>query len=77
MTPDMLKWLGDHLQFGRSQEASFVWGALTLGSFSFSEPRSTYRRNPNRGLRGSDITLKANGKALGLERLKDADEVKG
>ena len=78
VTPDMLKWLGDHLQFGQSQEASLLWGALTLGFFFLlraSEYLDVGYQDPNRGLRGSDITLKLDGKALGLERLSEADEV--
>eukprot|EP00438_Fugacium_kawagutii_P005226 Skav210774 [mRNA] locus=scaffold3765:57404:60835:+ [translate_table: standard] len=78
VTPDMLKWLGEHLQFGHSQEASLLWGALTLGFFFLlraSEYLDVGYQDPNRGLRGSDITLKLNGKALGLERIREADEV--
>eukprot|EP00435_Cladocopium_sp_Y103_P067566 s528_g30.t1 len=78
VTPEMLKWLGEHLQYGRSQEASLLWGALTLGFFFLlraSEYLDVGYQDPNRGLRGSDITLKLNGKALSLERLSEADEV--
>ena len=78
VTPGMLKWLGDHLQYGRSPEASLLWGALTLGFFFLlraSEYLDVGYQDPNRGLRGSDITLKLNGKALGLERIGEADEV--
>lgn len=78
VTPDMLKWLGDHLQYGRSPEAGLLWGALTLGFFFLlraSEYLDVGYQDPNRGLRGSDITLKLNGKALGLERIGEADEV--
>ena len=76
--PDMLKWLGNHLQFGRSQEASLLWGALTLGFFFLlgaSEYLDVGYQDPNRGLQGSDITLKLKGRALGLDRLSEADEV--
>eukprot|EP00435_Cladocopium_sp_Y103_P029310 s607_g7.t1 len=33
VTPEMLKWLGDHLDYGKSEEASLLWAALTLGFF--------------------------------------------
>eukprot|EP00435_Cladocopium_sp_Y103_P035201 s1779_g9.t1 len=78
VTPEMLKWLGEHLQYGRSQEASLLWGALVLGFFFLlraSEYLDVGYQDPKRGLRGSDITLKLNGKALSLERLSEADEV--
>eukprot|EP00435_Cladocopium_sp_Y103_P036177 s3627_g9.t1 len=78
VTPEMLKWLGEHLQYGRSQEASLLWGALTLGFFFLlraSEYLDVGYQDPNRGLRGCDITLKLNGKAFSLERLSEADEV--
>lgn len=78
VTPEMLTWLGEHLQFGRSEEASLLWGALTLGFFFLlraSEYLDVGYQDPNRGLRGSDVTLKLNGKALGLNRIQEADEV--
>ena len=78
VTPDMLKWLGNHLSFGRTEEASLLWAALVLGFFFLlraSEYLDVGYQDPRRGLRGSDITLKLNGKALGLDRISEADEV--
>ena len=78
VTPDMLKWLGNHLSFGKSEEASLLWAALVLGFFFLlraSEYLDVGYQDPRRGLRGSDITLKLNGKALGLDRISEADEV--
>lgn len=78
VTPDMLKWLGEHLQYGKSQEASLLWGALTLGFFFLlraSEYLDVGYQDSKRGLRGSDVTLKLHGKALGLDRISNADEV--
>ena len=51
---------------------------MTLGWFFLlraSEYLDVGYADPNRGLRGSDVTLKANGKALGLDRIGEADEV--
>eukprot|EP00435_Cladocopium_sp_Y103_P026666 s2518_g6.t1 len=58
VTPDMLKWLAEHFQYGRTQEASLLWGALTLGFFFLlraSEYLDVGYQDPNRGLRGSDV----------------------
>ena len=78
MTPEMLRWLGDHLAYGRSQEASLLWGALALGFFFLlraSEYLDVGYVDPQRGLRGSDVTLKLNGRALELGRIAEAEEV--
>ena len=74
----MLRWLGDHLAYGRSQEASLLWGALALGFFFLlraSEYLDVGYVDPQRGLRGSDVTLKLNGRALELGRIAEAEEV--
>ena len=78
VTPDMLTWLGKHLMFGRSEEGSLLWGALTLGFFFLlraSEYLDTGWQDPKRGLRGADITLKSKGKTLGISDIVLADEV--
>ena len=78
VTPDMLKWLGEHLQYGKTEEASLIWGALTLGFFFLlraSEYLDVGYQDPRRGLRGSDVTLKLNGRVLELTRIHEADEV--
>ena len=78
VTPDMLKWLGNHLQYGKNQEASLLCKALALGFFFLlraSEYLDVGYQDPKRGLRGSDVTLKLNGKALELGRIVEADEV--
>ena len=78
VTPDMLKWLGEHLQYGRAEEASLLWGALTLGFFFLlraSEYLDVGYQDPRRGLRGSDVTLKLNGNAVALNRISEVDEV--
>ena len=69
VTPEMLKWLGDHLQLGKSEEASLLWGALTLGFFFLlraSEYLDVGYQDPKRGF---------NGKSLGLDKITQADEV--
>ena len=74
----MLKWLGEHLQYGRAEEASLLWGALTLGFFFLlraSEYLDVGYQDPRRGLRGSDVTLKLNGNAVVLNRISEVDEV--
>ena len=78
VTPDMLKWLGEHLQYGRAEEASLLWGALTLGFFFLlraSEYLDVGYQDPRGGLRGSDVTLKLNGNAVALNRISEVDEV--
>ena len=78
VTPDMLKWLGDHLQYGRAEEASLLSGALTLGFFFLlraSEYLDVGYQDPRRGLRGSDVTLKLNGNAVAVNRISEVDEV--
>ena len=78
VTPVMLRWIGKHLQFGRSAEASLLWCAVCMGYFFLlraSEYLGVGYVDPNRGLRGCDITLKENGTPCALARIGHADEV--
>ena len=78
VTPEMLKWLGNHLQFGKAEEASLLWAALTLGFFFLlraSEYLDVGYVDIRRGLRGGDITLKKNGRPCDLSNLTTADEI--
>ena len=78
VTPVMLRWIGRHLQFGRSAEASLLWCAVCMGYFFLlraSEYLGVGYVDPNRGLRGCDITLKENGIPCVLARIGHADEV--
>lgn len=78
VTPEMLSWLGEHLQYGRTEEASLLWGALTLGFFFLlraSEYLDVGYVDLKRGLRGGDISLKREGRPCDLSNLHEADEV--
>ena len=55
VTPSMLWWLGEHLQFGKTSEGSLLWAALCLGFFFLlraSEYLDTGYTDFERGLRG-------------------------
>ena len=78
VTPEMLKWLGRHLQFGKTEEASLLWAALTLGFFFLlraSEYLDVGYVDIRRGLRGGDITLKRDGRPCDLSNIQTADEI--
>ena len=78
VTPTMLTWLGQHLQFGKSAEGSLLWGAICFGYFFLlraSEYLGVGYTDPNRGLRGCDVVLKENGVPVGLDRIGYSDEV--
>ena len=78
VTPTMLTWLGQHLQFGKTAEGSLLWGAVCFGYFFLlraSEYLGVGYTDPNRGLRGCDVILKENGTPVGLDRINYADEV--
>ena len=71
VTPDMLTWLGEHLQFGKFEEASLLWGAL----IDPSEYLEVGYVDVKRGLRGGDITLKKDGRPCDLSNIQEADEI--
>lgn len=69
VTPEMLKWLGQHLRYGHTEESSLLWAAVTLGVFFLlraSEYLDVGYQDPNRGLRGEDVTFKHRGRPVSL-----------
>jgi hypothetical protein len=72
VTPDMLRWLGNHLQYGRPPEAGLLWGRSPWDSFSCCVLLSIWMLDTKTQSRaqGSDITLKLNGKALASKELE-------
>ena len=72
VTPVMLRWIGQHLKFGRTAEASLMWSAICLGYFFLlraSEYLGVGYVDPNQGLRGCDVVLKENGKPCSLAQI--------
>lgn len=78
VTPSMLWWLGEHLQFGKTAEGSLLWSALCVGFFFLlraSEYLDTGYVDYERGLRGCDVRLQERGEPCPLGRISFADEV--
>ena len=78
VTPAMLQWLGERLQYGRTSEGSLLWAALCIGFFFLlraSEYLDTGYVDANKGLRGGDVKLQEGGCPCPLHRISHADEV--
>lgn len=68
VTPEMLKWLGQHLRYGHTEVGFFFL-------LRASEYLDVGYQDPNRGLRGEDVTLKHRGRPVSLGEIGMADEV--
>ena len=78
VTPEMLEWIGQHCDYGKTQEGSLMFGAVCFGYFFLlraSEYLCVGYNQPEKGLRGQDVVLKAQGQECTLETIKEADEV--
>ena len=78
VTPEMLEWIGQHWGYGKTQEGSLMFGAVCFGYFFLlraSEYLCVGYNQPEKGLRGQDVVLKAQGQECTLETIKEADEV--
>lgn len=78
VTPAMLQWLRERLQYGRTSEGSLLWAALCIGFFFLlraSEYLDTGYVDANKGLRGGDVKLQEGGCPCPLHRISHADEV--
>ena len=74
----MLEWIGQHWGYGKTQEGSLMFGAVCFGYFFLlraSEYLCVGYNQPEKGLRGQDVVLKAQGQECTLETIKEADEV--
>ena len=74
---DVLKWLGEHFQYGKAEEASLLWGALTRLFFLLraSEYLEVGYVDVKRGLRGGDIIFKKVRKPCDLSTVEEVDEI--
>ena len=78
VTPDMLRWVGAHLEHGKSKEGSLMFAAVCFGYFFLlraSEYLCVGYNQPEKGLRGQDVVLKTGGRDCTLQTLKEADEI--
>ena len=78
VTPTMLNWIGEVLEYGRKAEAALVWAAITFGFFFLlraSEYLDVGYVDPGKGMRGIDVLLREKGTYCRMERIPYADEV--
>ena len=74
----MLQWIGHTVEYGKSKEGSLMFAAVCFGYFFLlraSEYLCVGYNQPEKGLRGQDVTLKVNGELCTLQNLREADEV--
>ena len=75
VTPEMLQWIGHTVEYGKSKEGSLMFAAVCFGYFFLlraSEYLCVGYNQPEKGLRGQDVTLKANGELCTLQNLRAA-----
>ena len=78
VTPTMLNWIGEVLEYGRKAEAALVWAAIAFGFFFLlraSEYLDVGYTDPGKGMRGMDVLLREKGTYCRMERIPYADEV--
>ena len=78
VTPEMLKWMGSHLEYGKTKEGSLMFAAVCFGYFFLlraSEYLCVGYNQPDKGLRGQDVVLKTHGRECTLQDIKEADEI--
>ena len=78
VTPEMLKWMGKHLEHGKTKEGSLMFAAVCFGYFFLlraSEYLCVGYNQPDKGLRGQDVVLKTSGRECTLQNIKEADEI--
>ena len=78
VTPMMLTWIGEVLEYGRRAEAALIWAAITFGFFFLlraSEYLDVGYVDPGKGMKGIDVLLRENGTFCQMGRIPHADEV--